>query len=125
MKTGSAITAATGDWESWDIKSLVQGWVNGDYPNNGLLLKGSGTVNATFASKENADPALHPKLSITYACECGIACVAPQGSGRIALIGDDSLPDPDDQLKIEIIESWGYEVDFFEDMDSGSINWSE
>jgi Tfp pilus assembly protein PilX len=81
----SAITTATGDWESWDIKTLVQGWVDGSYPNNGLLLKGSGTVNVTFASKENADPTLHPKLEITYACECGSACLAPQGAGKVLM----------------------------------------
>ena len=122
--SSSLITDAIGDWETWDIKTLVQGWLDGTFANNGLLLKGSGKVGASFASKEDVDPTLHPKLDITYSCECGIACIPPQGSGKIALIGDDSSPDPDDQLKIEIIESWGYEVDFYQDLDSASINWS-
>jgi len=41
--TSSAISGATGDWESWDITTLVQGWFNGSYPRYGLLLQGNGT----------------------------------------------------------------------------------
>ncbi len=111
IEASSAINAATGDWESWDIKTLVQGWIDGDYPNNGLLLKGSGMVNVTFASKENADPTLHPKLSITYACECGVTCQPPQGSGNVlmAVINPATLV-PADAKKKALFESWGYTV---------------
>jgi hypothetical protein len=110
--TSSLITAATGDWESWDIKALAQGWLDGTFANNGLLLKGSGTVNVRFASKENADPALHPKLAITYACECGSACLAPQGAGKVllAVINPTTLV-PADAKKKALIESWGYTVE--------------
>jgi len=109
--TGSAITAATDDWESWDITMLVQGWVDGSYPNNGLLLKGSGSLDVSFASKENADPALHPKLSISYACECGSTCLAPLGSGKVLL----AVKNPNDMLPVNVakkalFESWGYTV---------------
>ncbi len=112
-------------WHSWDITNLVQRWVSGDHPNYGLVVKGNAaTVDAWFRSSDYIDPAQHPRLTIEYACECGTPCLAPNGTGRIALIGDDWTPDPDDQLKIEIIESWGYEVDFYQDRDSGGIDWS-
>ncbi len=109
----------------WDVTGLVSGWVRGDYPNHGLILApyASGT-DVGFSSSDDPNPSLHPRLTISYACECGTACIAPGGSGRIALIGDDWTPDPDDQLKIELVESWGYEVDFYQDRDSDGINWS-
>ena len=110
--TSSSITAATGDWESWDITTLAQGWLDGTFPNNGLLLKGSGTIDVRFASKENADPTLHPKLTITYACECGVACLMPQGSGNVlmAVINPVTLA-PADAKKKALFESWGYTVE--------------
>ena len=107
----SVITAATGDWESWDIKTLVQDWIDGSYPNNGLLFKGSGSVDVRFASKENADPALHPKLTITYACECGSTCLAPQGAGNLLLVVvNPTTMVPADATKKALFESWGYTV---------------
>ncbi|NNJ95331.1 MAG: DNRLRE domain-containing protein [Halobacteria archaeon] len=107
----SAITDATGDWESWDITSLAQGWLDGTFANNGLLLKGIGTVAVSLASKEDADPTLHPKLNITYACECGSACLAPQGSGTVLMV----VVNPTtlvslDAYKKALFESWGYTV---------------
>ncbi len=55
----------------WDISALVQGWHKAIYKNEGVLLKGSGLVSVTFASKENSIENDRPKLTITYACECG------------------------------------------------------
>ena len=93
----SAISATTGDWESWEIGKLVQGWIDGSHPNHGLLLKGSGAIDIRFASKEDINAALHPRLSIEYSCACGQVCVAPQSTGRILMavvnpttrVGDD------------------------------------
>ena len=77
--TSIASTEITGDnvLRFWDISTLVQGWHNGLYANNGLLLKGSGTVNVEFASKEDSTAADRPKLIIIYNCECGKSC-APE-----------------------------------------------
>ena len=110
----------------WDITSLVRGWVNGSYSNHGVVLRTEepGTFGERFDTSDHADPGRHPRLNISYSCPCGEVCMTPRGAGRIALIGDDSSPDPYDQLKIEIIESWGYEVDFYQDGNSSGINWS-
>ncbi|MGB5725661.1 MAG: LamG-like jellyroll fold domain-containing protein [Thiogranum sp.] len=118
----SSITAASGDWESWDITALAQGWLDGTFVNSGLLLKGSGNVNVDFASKENADPALHPKLILTYACECGQACVAPQGSGNILMVvSDEWFMTADEKTKKALFESWGYTVDLISQWD---VSWN-
>ncbi|MDJ0939562.1 MAG: DNRLRE domain-containing protein [Woeseiaceae bacterium] len=120
-----AVDTATDRWVSWDVTGLVQDWADGTRPNYGMMLTpGDATATSEFASSDYSDPTLHPKLSIRYACECGTPCMVPSGAGRIALIGDDNSPDYDDQLKISLFESWGYEVDFFEDRDSDMISWS-
>jgi Tfp pilus assembly protein PilX len=40
----SPISDVTGDWESWDISTLVRDWVDGRAVNHGLLLKGTGRM---------------------------------------------------------------------------------
>ncbi|MDJ0926913.1 MAG: DNRLRE domain-containing protein [Gammaproteobacteria bacterium] len=109
----------------WELASLVDGWVQGRYPNYGFILTpDSPGADMGFYSSDIADSTLHPRLTVTYSCACGTACLAPRGSGKIALIGDDNSPNSDDQLRIQLFESWGYEVDFYEDLDSDTINWS-
>ncbi|MGB5519134.1 MAG: DNRLRE domain-containing protein [Gammaproteobacteria bacterium] len=118
----SAITAAIDDWESWDITTLVQGWVDGSFYNNGLLLRGSGDVNISFASKENADATLHPKLIISYACECGTVCSVPQGSGNILfVVSDEWYMTAGEKAKRALFESWGYTVDLISQWD---VSWN-
>jgi hypothetical protein len=109
--TSGPISAAVNDWESWEVGALVQGWVDGSVPNYGLLLKGTGDTEVSFASKEDADPALWPKLSITYTCACGEICAAPQGSGNILMVvvNPTTLVAEDQQAK-DLFESWGYTV---------------
>ena len=110
--TSGPISPAVNDWESWNIGALVQGWVDGSIPNYGLLLKGTGDTEVSFASKEDADPSLRPKLSITYSCACGGICAAPQGSGNILMVvvNPTTLVAEDQQAK-DLFESWGYTVD--------------
>ncbi len=111
-------------WATWDITPLVQKWLSGA-PNHGVLLKGDATLREVeFKSREAPEAELRPRLTVTYSCECGTPCMPLQSAGRIALIGDDWTPDPDDQFKIQLLESWGYDVDFYQDRDSGGINWS-
>lgn len=50
-----------------DITSLVQLWVDGTYPNYGLMLYSTGPNGIiSYASKENGTANKHPKLDIVY-----------------------------------------------------------
>jgi len=105
------------DWFSWDITSLVQGWVDGRYAYHGLMLfPASPATDVYFASSDASDPTLHPKLTIEYTCECGVACQAPQGAGNVLLVVGNAInPDPADMKKKQLFESWGYAVSYIDD----------
>jgi len=82
----NAWTTAGGDFDSFifasnsttvidgtlefDIKNLVEGWVNGTWPNYGVLLKHNNeTVNGNdliYSSDYVTDPTKRPKLTVTY-----------------------------------------------------------
>lgn len=60
-------------WHQWDVTTLVQDWVTGQYSNYGMLLRdqseNSGEVkNFTgyFCSEEYSDASLRPKLTVVY-----------------------------------------------------------
>ncbi len=66
---------------------------------------------AYFASSEDTNPTLQPKLTITYACECGSPCLAPQGSGNVLMVVvNPTTLVPADAYKKALFESWGYTV---------------
>ncbi len=114
----TTLTAKTIGWVEWDIAALVQGWVDETYANNGLALVAESIGAAGyFDSSDATNPALRPKLTISYSCECGIVCQAPAGSGKIILVGNwaGNHPDPADLEKAAIFESWGYQVDQVDD----------
>jgi hypothetical protein len=116
---GSFETAALGAVTA-DITELVAAWVDGSETNHGMILlsqPSSGNDEKKYVSSDDdADPALWPKLEITYACECGTACIVPQGSGHILMaVGDYFNPDPDDEFKKDLFESWGYTVSLIDD----------
>jgi len=107
----TGISTSASDWESWEIKSLVQGWVSGRYVNQGLLLKASGDIHAAFASGEDADPSLRPRLSIRFSCQCGQVCMAQQGRGKIMMVVANAINlSTDDAYINSLFESWGYQV---------------
>ncbi|NLE76123.1 MAG: DNRLRE domain-containing protein, partial [Chloroflexi bacterium] len=57
-----------GQWYAWDVTTAVQAWVDGA-ANHGLKVEATDGVDALmrFASFEYADPALRPRLDISYA----------------------------------------------------------
>ncbi len=115
--SNTIVAASTIGWFEWEISSLVQGWVDGSYENHGLALVAEvyGTA-AHFDSSDHTDPTLRPKLTITYTCECGIACLAPQGSGNVLLVvGDTVTVDSNDAYKRLLFENWGYAVTLIDD----------
>jgi sugar lactone lactonase YvrE len=114
------IPALTTGWYEWDVTAQLQAWLAGE-PNYGLLLRASsGTVNSIdFTSSDSATSEQHPRLSLTIDCECGDACLIPQGSGKVLLVvGDASNPAAADVEKKELFESWGYEVSYIDDADT-------
>lgn len=65
------ITAGATTWESWDIDTLVQGWLDGTITNYGMMLKDTdeSSVNTTahfFTSDYTTDATKRPKLEIVY-----------------------------------------------------------
>jgi hypothetical protein len=58
-------------WLSWDISTLLQDWLNGSIDNHGIVLKDTDeALGDTYiwcrSSNYTADPALRPKIDITY-----------------------------------------------------------
>ncbi len=67
--TGLVQNGSEGHWQSWDVTSIVDQWVQNGRTNNGLTLIGSGAP-VLFASSQGAgdsDPAVAPSLNIMYA----------------------------------------------------------
>lgn len=62
--------AATGDFLTWSISSLVQGWVDGSMTNYGLMLRDTNETSVEgyklFRSSEWGTPAECPKLEVSY-----------------------------------------------------------
>jgi len=59
----------TGGWFTYDIKTLVQQWVNETYPNYGFILKRdneSGSSWPYFVSSDYATAGNRPKLTVDY-----------------------------------------------------------
>ncbi|MFA5764331.1 MAG: LamG-like jellyroll fold domain-containing protein, partial [archaeon] len=59
--------SSEGVFYTWDITPLVQGWINGTYENNGILIRaGAGDGIWKFASSDSTNATIRPKLNITY-----------------------------------------------------------
>lgn len=65
-------------WYSFDVTDLVRIWVSDPVRNNGLMVMARGgesdsNVEAGFASREQTNAALRPRLSVTYWVSAGAA----------------------------------------------------
>ncbi|MEE8343066.1 MAG: DNRLRE domain-containing protein, partial [Gammaproteobacteria bacterium] len=71
----STTVPASIGWSTWSITNLVSGWVSGRFENHGLALVAEtfGTA-AHFSSSDATDELLRPRLTIIFACECGVNC---------------------------------------------------
>ena len=70
---------STGTWYQWDIKELVQDWIDGTHPNYGLLLKArSNEANSwkKFNSREYSTLSRRPYVDITL----GVGGIYPEPS---------------------------------------------
>lgn len=65
---GTSIAGPQGDFHTWDLTSVVQGWADGSYANYGLTLIVSPNMAPWpyFASKEFGVEAQRPALAVTY-----------------------------------------------------------
>lgn len=109
----ATVAGVDGTWHSWDVTEQIAAWQAVPGSSRGLLLRvaGGNVVNARFASSDHSDASLHPRLTVTYSCECGEVCQAPQGNGRVLLVVDDATtPAPADLRKKALFEAWGYTV---------------
>lgn len=65
------ISAVTGTgWYEWNITNIVNGWVNGIYANNGIMLRTPETKDFEtknfYSREESTNAALRPMLVVTY-----------------------------------------------------------
>ena len=73
-------------WHQWDLTSVAQDWVAGTAVNDGVLLRASGgNVRKIWFTSGDGNATEQPKLTITYACECGKACAAGIGAEPLVL----------------------------------------
>lgn len=73
----SFIAAGTG-WYHCEITSLVQSWLDGIYPDYGILIEQLESEITRFASSEFANSDLHPMLKICYSLGGSSECIIIQ-----------------------------------------------
>jgi len=75
---------------TWEVGSLVSEWYAGTTPNLGLLLVLGGAHSAGMHlwTKEQADPALHPTLTVQYSTSAVAPAITAQPQSRFAVIGN-------------------------------------
>ncbi|MDI6603881.1 MAG: DNRLRE domain-containing protein [Thermoanaerobacteraceae bacterium] len=71
MSVFGTISAVTGPgWYEWNITNIVNGWVNGVYANNGVMLRTPETQNFEtknfFSREESVNLSLRPMLITSY-----------------------------------------------------------
>jgi Tfp pilus assembly protein PilX len=79
-KIAGTFNADSIGWNSAEVSKLVQGWVKTPNTNLGMILlspSAGGNNDNKFISSDHAQTTLHPKLTINYACECGVYCEPP------------------------------------------------
>ncbi len=89
--SGSFVADTVG-WKSADITQLVQDWIKAPSINRGMILlspAASGNNEKKFTSSDDPDASLHPKLTITYACECGVECYEAIAGGNTVVLSTD------------------------------------
>ena len=74
----------------WDVTPLTASWVRGTNPNRGLLLAVSPGIDGASFSSGDRVCGQHPKLTVTYSCECGQPCQLVEALGQTCAW--DSLP---------------------------------
>ncbi len=68
----STTHAGAGTWLEWDVTTLVDKWVKGSLPNQGVQVRaGAAIAGLTLSSSDAATAAQRPKLAVTFLPPCG------------------------------------------------------
>lgn len=108
-----ALPSLNAGWYEWNVTNQIQAWLDGATNYGFLLREGSGAAgDVNFVSSDNTlTPDFHPRLTITLRCECGMACLIPQGNGKLLLIVANSASLTTGERALQsTFESWGYAV---------------
>jgi len=65
VASASFVNTSTG-WQNWDITSIVQDWLDGTYPDYGILIEQPEADYTRYSSSEYGIAALRPILEICY-----------------------------------------------------------
>jgi hypothetical protein len=92
-----SFTADAAGYHSIDITTLVQDWVDGTYPNYGIILTQGTSPLTVYSSSEWADIAQHPRLVINYTTSEGTTEITVQ-RGVYGMVADSYIFEgaPDD-----------------------------
>jgi hypothetical protein len=83
---------AKAQFVEWDVKTLVNGWVAGKYPNRGFYIIGvAGRGTFRFFSREHKDKAKHPQLVVNKTVLAPVADTFLDGSTYRSLGDRDGL----------------------------------
>jgi hypothetical protein len=93
--TAEATAVPTTGWISWNVTGIVADWLSGTFPNVGLALvevdEAGGGLHA-FASSDDADPAVRPRLTVTVAYPTVDPVPAIAGTIPSTTRGEDAPP---------------------------------
>ncbi len=66
--TSITINTTSGVWRDFDATAIVQGWIDGTFPNNGFVVRSPtrGAKPLFYSSGYTGNPELRPRLTIVY-----------------------------------------------------------
>lgn len=83
-------------WMTWKLTDLVDGWVKGRWPNQGLLLRAVKLQSLNLASSDYQTPALRPRLTVSFHPPCG--WTLPQQRLTLVPVADATLSEASPSL---------------------------
>jgi hypothetical protein len=83
----ASFISTAGGWHHWDITSLVQSWVDGTYPDYGILIEQPEAEYTRYASSEYGIAALRPILQVCYTLGGVPECITIQ-RGTNGIVSD-------------------------------------
>lgn len=82
--SGSPVTLPASGEYTYDITSVLNGWFNGTFVNEGLTLVWNSGNNMALGSRENSNPSLRPYIEVLYVESDKIVSVSPMNMSQTA-----------------------------------------